>query len=92
MPQSMQVGMSVNSVPKVGPRRASSRRVRLRAARDMEADYRAALALAKALHARTLFHDLPFSEAKARALFRRAIERSERCCLICSPSALMAQT
>lgn len=81
-PQSKQVGMSTNSVPEVGPRRASSRRVRLRVARDTELDYRAALALAKALHARTLFHDLPFSEAKAKALFRRAIDRPELCCLI----------
>jgi hypothetical protein len=54
----------------------------LRLARNTEADYRAALALAREFHGRTIFRDSPFSEAKARRLFERAVARPERYGLI----------
>ncbi|WP_425089657.1 N-acetyltransferase family protein [Stappia sp.] len=58
--------------------RAAAPRLRLRLARNDKSDYRAALALAREFHGRTMFRDSPFSEAKARRLFERAVAQPER--------------
>ena len=61
---------------------SSKGRVRLRLARDTEANFQKGLALARNLHAQTLFRDLAFSEAKARALFQRVFARPDKAGLI----------
>ncbi|GGE93666.1 hypothetical protein GCM10007285_21640 [Stappia taiwanensis] len=63
-------------------RPVSGARVRLRLVRDTQEDLAAALSLARKMHAQTIFRDSPFSDAKAQALVRRAIERPDRSGLI----------
>ena len=77
--------------PEAGTRRRSAR-VRLRLARDTEADFRAGLALARELHDQTLFREMAFSETKARALFRRALTRPDRAGLIYAEAPDLAAT
>ena len=62
--------------------RAAAPRLRLRLARNDESDFRAALALARGFHERTIFRDSPFSEAKARRLLERSVAQRERYGLI----------
>ncbi|TYC78818.1 hypothetical protein FMN63_02845 [Stappia sp. BW2] len=63
----------------VRPKRTS---VKLRLADGSETDCRAEIHLAREAHLRTIFRDIPFSEAKARAIFDKAIVEPERFGLI----------
>ena len=67
-----------------GERAAARMTVRL--AVDTAGDFRAGLALAEAMHRRTVFRDIPFSEKKARALFDRALADPARFGLIYATS------
>jgi hypothetical protein len=63
----------------VAPKRTS---VKLRLADGSETDCRAGIHLARETHLWTIFRDIPFSEAKARAIFDKAIVEPERFGLI----------
>lgn len=56
--------------------------IKLRLADGSETDCRAGIHLAREAHLRTIFRDIPFSEAKARAIFDKAIVEPERFGLI----------
>jgi len=56
--------------------------VKLRLADGSESDCRAGIHLAREAHFRTIFRDIPFSEAKARAIFDKAVRQNERFGLI----------
>lgn len=60
--------------------RAGSLRMRL--AENTEADWQAALELARDAHGRTIFREIPFSEKKARTIFERAIAKPNQFGLI----------
>ncbi|MBG6163790.1 GNAT superfamily N-acetyltransferase [Labrenzia sp. EL_195] len=54
----------------------------VRLADGSEADYRAGVYLAREAHRNTIFRDIPFSEAKARAIFDKAMAQPNRFGLI----------
>ncbi len=54
----------------------------VRLANGSEADYRAGVYLAREAHQNTIFRDIPFSEAKARAIFDNAMAQPSRFGLI----------
>ncbi|MBG6155993.1 hypothetical protein IWQ52_002041 [Labrenzia sp. EL_159] len=54
----------------------------VRLADGSEADYRAGVYLAREAHQNTIFRDIPFSEAKARAIFDKAMAQPGRFGLI----------
>lgn len=56
--------------------------IKLRLADGSETDCRAGIHLAREAHLRTIFRDIPFLEAKARAIFDEAIVAPERFGLI----------
>jgi len=56
--------------------------IQVRLAKASEADYRAGVYLAREAHLNTIFRDIPFSEAKAKKIFDKAIENPDRFGLI----------
>eukprot|EP00903_Cladosiphon_okamuranus_P001208 g1206.t1 len=81
-PEAMSDKANRREVGAVGASAPGRTSVKIRLANGTESDCRAGIFLAREAHQRTIFRNIPFSEAKARAIFDKAVRQPERFGLI----------